>query len=88
MDLPTLAPQDIIDLQQFGVAHQVDCIAASFVRKAEDIRNIREVLGEAGKKIQVIAKIENQEGIQNFEEILAETDAIMVARGDLGFILR
>lgn len=72
VDLPTLAPQDIIDLTDFGVAHGVDCIAASFVRKAEDIRNIRAVLGEAGKGIQIIAKIENQEGIDNFDEILAE----------------
>ena len=82
--MPTLAPKDVIDIQEFGVAHGVDCIAASFVRKAEDIRNIRQVLGEGGKNIHIIAKIENQEGCENFDEILAETDGIMVARGDLG----
>ncbi len=54
--------QDIEDLQQFGVAHQVDFIAASFVRKASDIDTIRSVLGPRGKDIKIIAKIENQVG--------------------------
>jgi len=66
------------------VANQVDFIAASFVRTPEDIDNIRQTLGEAGKNIKIIAKIENQQGLQNFEQILAKTDGIMVARGDLG----
>jgi pyruvate kinase len=72
VDLPTLADQDVIDLRDFGVAHGVDFIAASFVRKAEDIRNIRAVLGEDGKDIKIIAKIENIEGLENFDDILKE----------------
>jgi pyruvate kinase len=84
VDLPTLTPKDIDDLVNFGVANQVDFIAASFVRTPEDIDNIRQTLGEGGKNIKIIAKIENQQGLQNFEQILAKTDGIMVARGDLG----
>jgi pyruvate kinase len=84
VDLPTLTERDINDLQNFGVAHQVDFIAASFVRKGSDIDFIREVLGERGAGIKIIAKIENQEGMENFDEILEKTDGIMVARGDLG----
>ncbi|CAM9988658.1 unnamed protein product [Ectocarpus sp. 12 AP-2014] len=84
VDLPTLTEKDINDLQEFGLVHQVDYIAASFVRKAEDIDTIRMVLGEEGAHIKIIAKIENQEGIRNYDEILLKTDAIMVARGDMG----
>eukprot|EP01036_Dinobryon_divergens_P025646 gene25646-34218_t len=84
VDLPTLTEKDIEDLQQFGVAHQVDFIAASFVRKASDIDFIRSVLGPNGKDIKIIAKIENQEGLENYDAILDKTDGIMVARGDLG----
>ncbi|CAN0521456.1 unnamed protein product [Laminaria digitata] len=72
------------DLQNFGLVHGVDYIAASFVRKPEDIDTIRMVLGEEGAHIKIIAKIENQEGIRNYDEILLKTDAIMVARGDMG----
>ena len=84
VDLPTLTEKDIDDLQNFGVKHGVDFIAASFVRKAHDIEFIREVLGEKGASIKIIAKIENQEGLENYDEILEKTDGIMVARGDLG----
>lgn len=84
VDLPTLTPKDIDDLVNFGVKHGVDFIAASFVRKPDDIEFIRATLGEAGAKIKIIAKIENQEGLENFDAILDKTDGIMVARGDLG----
>ena len=66
------------------MVHGVDFIAASFVRKASDITYIRQVLGDKGAHIKIISKIENQEGLENFDEILKETDGIMVARGDLG----
>lgn len=84
VDLPTLTEKDIDDLQNWGVANEVDFIAASFVRCGEDIDNIRAVLGEKGKDIKIIAKIENQQGLENFDTILTKTDAVMVARGDLG----
>lgn len=84
VDLPTLTSKDEDDLRNWGVANGVDFIAASFVRCGEDIDNIRAVLGEQGKDIKIIAKIENQQGLEHFDAILAKTDAIMVARGDLG----
>ena len=62
----------------------MDCIAASFIRKASDIDTIRTILGPDLQHIQIIAKIENQEGLQNYEAILEKVDGIMVARGDLG----
>lgn len=85
VDLPTLTEKDENDLVEFGIKQNVDFIAASFVRKASDVEYIRSVIGpEAAKKIQIISKIENGEGLQNYDEILATSDAIMVARGDLG----
>lgn len=84
VDLPTLTEKDVDDLVNFGVRHGVDFIAASFVRCGADIDNIRAVLGEPGKNIKIIAKIENQQGLENYDEILEKTDGIMVARGDLG----
>jgi pyruvate kinase len=84
VDLPTLTPKDEKDLVDFGLTHDIDFIAASFVRKASDIAYIRKVLGPKGDKIHIISKIENQEGLQNYDEILEASDGIMVARGDLG----
>jgi pyruvate kinase len=84
VDLPTLTEKDIDDILNWGIPNNIDFIAASFVRKAADVHKIREILGEAGKGIKIICKIENQEGMENYEEILEATDAIMVARGDLG----
>ena len=85
VNLPTLTEKDIDDIVNFGIRHNVDFIAASFVRKASDVRKIRSLLAEnGGQHIKIICKIENLEGLQNYMDILAATDAIMVARGDLG----
>ena len=65
VDLPTLTPQDEDDLVEFGLKQNVDIIAASFVRKASDVENIRDVLGPKGAHIKIISKIENHEGVHN-----------------------
>jgi pyruvate kinase len=82
--LPTVTEKDIDDLINFGIKEKVDLIAASFVRKAEDVHNIRKILGKEGEFIKIISKIENQEGLNNYHEILKASDGIMVARGDMG----
>ena len=82
--LPALTERDVADIR-FGIENDFDFIAASFIRKAADVEAIREVLrAYGGEKIQIIAKIENQEGVDNLDEIMAVSDGIMVARGDLG----
>lgn len=81
--LPFLSEQDAEDIR-FGVRQGVDFVAASFVRSAADVEAVRGVLREAGGDALVIAKIENCEGVENLEEILAAADGIMVARGDMG----
>jgi pyruvate kinase len=84
VDLPTLTEKDISDITEWGVPNGIDFIAASFVRKASDVLKIREILGPDNQSIKIICKIENQEGLQNYDEILQVTDGIMVARGDMG----
>ena len=84
VDLPTLTEKDEGDLRDWGVPNNIDFVAASFVRKGSDLDLIRGVLGPKGAGIKIISKVENQEGLQNFDAILEKSDAIMVARGDLG----
>ena len=84
INLPSLTEQDIEDLK-FGVEQEVDIIAASFIRKATDVLDIRRVLNEnGGAEIQIFSKIENREGVNNIDDIIKFSDGIMVARGDLG----
>lgn len=84
INLPALTEKDIDDIK-FGIKKGFDYIAASFVRSASDVIEIRRVLEEnGGSDIQIISKIENREGVDNIDSILEITDGIMVARGDLG----
>ncbi len=80
---PSLTAKDMDDLQ-FGLSLDVDWVALSFVRKAEDILGLRKIIKDSGKSARIVAKIEKPEALQNIDEIIARTDALMVARGDLG----
>lgn len=84
VNLPGITEKDAKDIE-FGIEQDVDFIAASFVRRASDVFEIRQLLEKHGAEhIQIIPKIENQEGVDNIDEILEVSDGLMVARGDLG----
>ena len=83
LSMPYLSQRDRDDII-FGVQQGFDFIAASFVRTAQDVYDIRNLLNEYDSKIRIIAKIENREGVNNIDSILSAADAVMVARGDLG----
>ncbi len=83
LSVPSFTEKDRADLL-FGLRHEVDYVAMSFVRSAEDIRRLRALIAEQGAETPIMAKIEKHEAIANFDEILQASDAIMVARGDLG----
>lgn len=84
ISLPGITEKDAEDIR-FGLENEIDFIAASFVRKAQDILEIREILEEKEMThVQILAKIESQEGIDNIDEIIKVADGIMVARGDMG----
>ena len=84
INLPALTDRDVSDIK-FGIEQGIDLIAASFIRKADDVISIRRILEEnSADHIMIISKIENREGVQNIDEIIEVSDGIMVARGDLG----
>jgi len=80
---PGISEKDRRDIK-FGLEQDVDFIALSFVRTSKDIKTLKEMIRKAGKRAQVFAKMERREGIEKLEEIMEETDGVMVARGDLG----
>lgn len=82
--LPSVTEKDKVDLI-FGCEMGIDFVAASFIRKASDVEDVRKILNaNGGEKIQIIAKIESQEGVDNIDSIIDTADGIMVARGDMG----
>jgi len=85
VSLPTFTEKDVDDIVNFGIKNGVEFIAASFVRTGQDVKNLRKLLVDNdGAGIKIVSKIENQEGLENYDDILKETDGVMVARGDLG----
>lgn len=83
VNLPAITKKDHADIL-FGIEQGVDFIALSFVREANDVRELKELMGPKVGKVKIISKIEDQSGVANLDEIMAESDGIMVARGDLG----
>ena len=83
INLPSITEKDVKDIQ-WGMANDVDFIALSFVRSAQDIVQLRELLGTKAQGVRIIAKIEDREGVANLDEIARAADGVMVARGDLG----
>lgn len=83
LGLPAVSEQDEKDIL-FGIANDMDFVAASFIQRASDVEEIRELIVNNGGHMEIISKIENLEGVKNIDEIIAVSDGIMVARGDLG----
>ena len=83
LDISPITDKDLKDLE-FGLKKDVDWVALSFVRSGEDVERLKEIIGEKGKNVPVIAKIERREAVDSLESILRVSDGIMVARGDLG----
>jgi pyruvate kinase len=87
LPMPSLTEKDVADVE-FGVEQKVDWVSLSFVRTAADVRSLKEILAAKGSSAPVIAKIEKPQALDNLDEILAEVNGIMVARGDLGVEVR
>ena len=83
VNLPSITAKDLKDID-FGIKNKADFIALSFVRDPEDLENLRSILKKNSSSAKIIAKIENQEGLDNIHEICQASDGVMVARGDLG----
>lgn len=89
LDIPILSERDEFDITAFAIANDIDMVAVSLVRSAENVETVRDLLrgDPKGERIKVIAQIENAEGLQNYEEILAAADGIMIQRQNLGLEL-
>ena len=83
IQLPSITEKDVEDIR-FGLAEEFDFVAASFIRSADAVRQIRSLIDEAGSQMKIISKIESQEGLDNIDAIIEASDGIMLARGDLG----
>ncbi|KAF4651153.1 hypothetical protein FOL47_000628 [Perkinsus chesapeaki] len=84
VDLPCIGEKEMKDIMNWGLPNGINFVAVSFVQDGDDIRDLRKMLGNRGRNIQIISKIESTEGLRNFDDILEASDAIMIARGDLG----
>ena len=83
LGLPAVSAQDEKDIL-FGIKNNMDFVAASFIQRASDVEELRKLIVDNGGRMEIISKIENLEGVKNIDEIIAASDGIMVARGDLG----
>ena len=83
IDLPTINDRDETDIVEFGLKYGIDMVCVSFVRSANCIETVRDILGARGAHVKIIAKIQNQQGLNNFDEILAVADGVMIARTEL-----
>ena len=80
VDLPSITEKDEVDLCEFGIKFGVDIVAASFIRKAEDVEAVRTLITDKGGKVKIFAKIENREALSNYEEIVEAADGIIIQR--------